>query len=243
MTKSTHWSEIYRDLKRQIATKEIAAGTLLPTQAKLAEDLNTSRHTIRRALRKLHNDGLILSWQGKGAVVAGRLLTFQINEKTRFATHMRMRGHDVKVKMLKATKKRRLTQRVAEFLELSESDSVAFGEFMHYVDGSPTAIGRHYFNSSRFPDILLQFPAAPSVPEAFRRVGVPDYFRASTLVEVRKPTSYECLALGIPPLQPVIDLWGKNVDPGGVPIEVTEAIVRADTVRLEIGPHQIDDLV
>ena len=119
-----------------------------------------------------------------------------------------------------------------------------FAEFMHHVDGVPTALGRHYFNARRFPNILEDTHGSdPSVPDAFSRNRVTEYHRAATFVEVRQPTAYEALALEIPPSQPVLCLLGLNVDQGRAPVEVTEAVVRSDTVTLQIEPHQVADLV
>ncbi|MEM9698858.1 MAG: hypothetical protein AAF943_08720 [Pseudomonadota bacterium] len=57
------------------------------------------------------------------------------------------------------------------------------------------------------------------------------------------PTFSEKISLEIPPSQSVFCLLGRNVDAHGAPIEVTEAIVRSDTVKLQIETQQMGHLV
>lgn len=243
MDAAQDWRDIYNALREEIRLSHFQAGSRLPTQCELCRSYKSSRHAVRRALKALADDGMISTVQGRGATVMSRPVLYQIGHKTRLATCLREQGHSVEIRALKTQTHRVLPPVVAGMLGLSFQDRVPFAEFMHEVDGVPTALGRHFFNAQRVPDILQEATRPdPSVPEAFSRSGIEDYYRASTLIEVRKSTAYEALALDIPPSQPVLSLLGKNVDDSGNPIEVTEAVVRTDTVRLEIQPHQIRDL-
>jgi len=173
-------------------------------------------------------------------------LTYLLNEKTRFATNMREHGHDVDVKLVAKLERKRPPHHVAKLLDLPSHEQVSIGAFLHIVDDVPTLIGRHFFNSQRFPNILDHLQDTPNVPEMFLKAGVKDYCRASTDIEVRSPSPSEALMLNIPMSQPVIVLCGCNVDMDQLPIEVTEAVVRADRVRLQISEdnvHQIGNLV
>ncbi|MEL6521706.1 MAG: phosphonate metabolism transcriptional regulator PhnF [Pseudomonadota bacterium] len=234
MAASSDWQVVYNTICSHIREGQFVVGDKLPSQSEMAQQFGVNRHAIRRALEKLREDGSVASWQGKGTIVAPTPIVYKIYERTRLATHLRQQGHDVQVRAMKTSQNKRLNSKVARMLDLKMRDRVAFGEFMHHVDGLPTAIGRHFFNSARFPTILDQLGEEPSVPEAFRRLGVETYYRSSTLIEVRPATPYEALALEIPAKQSVFGLWGRNVDKEDRPIEVTEAVVRADLVQLEV---------
>lgn len=56
-------------LKARLATGEWAAGALLPTELKLADDYSVSVGTIRKALEGLVQEGLIVRRRGKGTFV------------------------------------------------------------------------------------------------------------------------------------------------------------------------------
>lgn len=238
-----NWRDVYRGLVADIRNATLPAGAQLPSQSQLCRQYGASRHAVRRALAALEQDGEISCWQGREAVVVGRPILYQINRRTRFASGLRALGHEVKVSALRSSEAMRLSVRVAGLLQLKPQDRAPFAEFMHHVDGLPTALGRHFFNAARCPDILHEvIKPEPSVPEAFLRSGVKDYYRSATLVEVRQPTAYEATTLDIPPSQTVLCLWGQNVDEAGAPLEVTEAVVRTDKVQLQIGTHQVTDL-
>lgn len=241
-----HWLGVYGQLRQCIEDRTWPDGARLPSQSDLSANLNASRHMVRRALKRLQDEGRIVTWQGRGMYVRSAPLTYVLNDKTRFATNMRALGHDVEVELLAKFERKRPPRHVARLLGLQSREQISMVAFLHVVDGVPTLIGRHYFNSHRFPDILNHLGETPNVPEMFTKVGVSDYFRASTAVEVMAPNPSESLALNIPHSQPVMVLCGCNVDADQLPIEVTEAIVRADRVRLHIstdGAHQIGDLV
>lgn len=64
-------------LSRAITQGQYAVGTLLPTETELCEAFGVSRHTVREALRKLRDLGLVTRHQGVGtrvekAEIAGR---------------------------------------------------------------------------------------------------------------------------------------------------------------------------
>ncbi|MEL7014076.1 MAG: GntR family transcriptional regulator [Pseudomonadota bacterium] len=243
-----NWRDVYHAMSEDIRAARFEPGVKLPSQTKLADRYGTSRHAVRRALRALSDDGAISSWQGREAVLLSRPIIYQIGHQTRLATGLRARGHFVEVSIVQTRERRRLSSKIAAMLDMVPGAQGPFAEFMHHVDGVPTALGRHYFNARRVPNILPNITnntkgADPSVPEAFSRNGITDYHRAATFVEVRQPTAYEALALEIPPSQSVLCLLGQNVDDSDAPVEVTEAVVRSDTVTLQIDPHQVADLV
>ncbi len=59
-------------LRDAIGEGRYAVGSLLPTEAELCETLRVSRHTIREALRRLVEAGLVERRQGAGTIVVSR---------------------------------------------------------------------------------------------------------------------------------------------------------------------------
>jgi len=60
---------IERDLRRQIEARKLAPGTKLPVEKALCRKYEVSRATLRKALRILADDGLILAVTGRGTFV------------------------------------------------------------------------------------------------------------------------------------------------------------------------------
>ncbi|MEM8878925.1 MAG: GntR family transcriptional regulator, partial [Pseudomonadota bacterium] len=60
------WQQIRASLAGEIASGKRAGGSMLPTEAELSRQFEVNRHTIRRALRALAEDGLVRAEQGRG---------------------------------------------------------------------------------------------------------------------------------------------------------------------------------
>ena len=60
---------IYQELSRRIASGELVRGDRLPSESALAEAYGVSRPTIREALARLREDGVVRSRRGAGAFV------------------------------------------------------------------------------------------------------------------------------------------------------------------------------
>ena len=58
-------------LRDQIASGELAAGSMLPSIARLAQEHEIATNTVRKALRILKNEGLIETVVGYGTFVKG----------------------------------------------------------------------------------------------------------------------------------------------------------------------------
>lgn len=57
-------------IRQRIADNTYPAGSVMPAEDELANELDVSRHTIREALRRLREEGLVSSRQGAGTVVS-----------------------------------------------------------------------------------------------------------------------------------------------------------------------------
>lgn len=66
------YARIEELLRNAIAEGRYPVGSLLPTEAELCESLRVSRHTVREALRRLVEAGLVERRQGAGSVVVAR---------------------------------------------------------------------------------------------------------------------------------------------------------------------------
>ena len=72
---------IYEDIAAHIRNGEIEAGSLLPSELDLSESYQTSRETIRKALKMLYEEGYIQKIQGKGSIVLDiRMIDFPISD-------------------------------------------------------------------------------------------------------------------------------------------------------------------
>ncbi|MGB5794422.1 MAG: GntR family transcriptional regulator [Mycolicibacter algericus] len=63
------FEQIANMLRRAITSRQLASGERLPTETKLAEHFGVARMTVRRAVRELRDEGLLVSASGRGVAV------------------------------------------------------------------------------------------------------------------------------------------------------------------------------
>jgi GntR family transcriptional regulator len=64
--------QVIEQIQRRVAVGDLSPGTELPSIRQLAAELQVSVITIKRAYLELERDGVILTRQGRGSVVADR---------------------------------------------------------------------------------------------------------------------------------------------------------------------------
>src|SRR5690606_22260605 len=80
------WRRIVDAIRLDIVGGKLAAGDRLPTEAILAQRFSANRHTVRRALAVLAEEGVVGAEQGRGTFVrSARRLSYPIGKRTRFS--------------------------------------------------------------------------------------------------------------------------------------------------------------
>ena len=70
------YRHIADDLRAKIRTGKLAPNAKLPTEGELSEEYDASRNTVREAIRRLTDEGLLESRPGQGTFVARKLDPF-----------------------------------------------------------------------------------------------------------------------------------------------------------------------
>lgn len=85
---------IYEDIAGRIRSGDIEAGSLLQSELDLSERYQTSRETIRKALKMLYEEGYIQKIQGKGSIVLDiRKIDFPVSGLVSFKELAQKMGH------------------------------------------------------------------------------------------------------------------------------------------------------
>lgn len=88
------YERIARELASEIRSKRLRPFAKLPSEAQLMERYGVSRVTVRQALRKLAEAGLVISRQGKGVFVAGVVVNQELTALRGFYDSLLAQGHD-----------------------------------------------------------------------------------------------------------------------------------------------------
>ena len=212
------WRRIHAVLAAEIAEGRWAPGERLPSEHALAARFGVNRHTLRRAMAALVEDGAVHVRRGAGATVVQRVLDYPIGARPRFSESLRRAGREPARRILsRETAGARRDE--AEALGLPPGEAVHCAETVSLADGVPVAVARTVWPAARLPGFLERLEAHGSVTEALAACGVADYARAWTRMTAERAGTLLARHLGAPDGTPLLRSEALSVDPEGRPIE------------------------
>ena len=225
------WRQISQALSRDISTGGFLPGEKMPTEAKLSERFGVNRHTVRRAISDLVDQGLVRVEQGRGTFVAEDVVEFVVGERTRFTELMAAQDRTPGTQLIRAMEIP-AEDLVAENLKIRPGAKVVLIERLGDADGRPISIGSHYFPARRVRGLIPAFEEQRSITRALATIGISDYVRLSTRVRSRRAQAEEAQLLRISPATPVLETLAINCDTAGKRIEF--GISRFASNRVEL---------
>lgn len=229
------WKQIAERLEGEITSGLHAPGARLPVEADLALRFGVNRHTVRRALAVLSEQGMIEATAGRGTFVKDTPLRYPIGTRTRFCEIVSANGREPFGRCLGSVVEP-ASREVALALEIPEGTAVLAIETIHEADGVPISCGRAYFPQSRCRDLDLVYAATGSLTRALATIGILDFRRRETRVSARPANETEQERLSLSPGRAVMVVERVDVEANGTPLQWGRASFAADRVQLVIKP-------
>lgn len=234
MSRTPIWKTIAASLTSDIAEGRYRNGDRLPTEAQLSATHGVNRHTVRRALAELSEQGLVHARRGAGVFVAARPTEYPIGRRVRYHQNISA-GGKIPGKQILALTTRAADAQEADALRLSVGDPVQVYDGLSLADGLPIAVFQSVFPASRLPNMLSALEDTQSVTRALQKLGIKDYTRKWTRLTARRASATQALHLRVPEGAPVMQSLGVNVDPHGHPVEFGRTWFAGDHVTLTLG--------
>lgn len=229
------WTQIKTILEREIAAGVWQPGERLPTENELAVRFSVNRHTVRRALGALEQEGLVRTEKGRGSFVQEQVIPYAVGKRTRFSENMSRLSVSAAMTILQGIHLR-ADEELAAKLAVSVGQPVLLLETASETDGRRLTLARHYFPGERFPGFIEACRETGSITKALARFGVKDYFRKKTVVTARMPTADEARLLGQPRTKPLLVTENTNVDEAGRIIEYGVTRIASDLMQIVFEP-------
>ena len=229
----TRWRRIAESLAEDIAASRFAGGRL-PTEPALAARFGVNRHTVRRAVASLAEQGLVRVEQGRGTFVADHLIDYVLGRRTRFSANLQSQGREAGHRLLSVAVVP-ADAATARELGLRRGQRVVQIETLGQADGVVLSHGVHSFPAKRFAALPAAVAETGSITAALARCGVADYTRRQTRLLARLPSEREARLLGQPATRPVLQSEAVNVDAAGMPIQRSLAVFAGDRVQMVVA--------
>lgn len=234
-------SEIFRT---KIAEGDLKANDPFPTEEQISETYSVSRTTVRLALAKLVNEGLIRRKQGVGSFVnpkgMARLDGDQPMQRDMYDVKsttniLRSAGKLVSSRVL-AFGTEPVSERLAEMLDVGGDEPILHFERVRLADGVPFVLERIWMPRKICPDL-----SEADVHDSVYRVLQDRYgFNVTAAHQaLRAVVADETLSvlLAVEVGAPLMRVSGVSFTDDGVAVEVEESFFRSDKMEfiIELG--------
>lgn len=232
-TDSPLWRQIADTLSAEVAT--LPPGHRLPTEAQLAQRFGVNRHTVRRALAMLAEDGQVHARRGAGVFVASTPTEYPLTRRMRFHAALSATGR-VPGRRVLSVQSLPATAPEAEALGLDPGLDVLRVEGLTLSDGVVIGHFRSAFPAARLPGLAAAIASGLGVTASLAACGVPDHTRGWTRLSARAADALLAGHLQIRPGEPVLRAESLNLDPSGQPVEYGIAHFAGARVTLSVAP-------
>ncbi|MGL5676089.1 MAG: GntR family transcriptional regulator [Cellulosilyticaceae bacterium] len=146
------YKQIERYLKELIASGEIKAGELLPTETHLSEEFNVTRMTVRSAFNNLVKEGYIKRQRGVGSIVLANKINDNMASITSFTRELKSKGYEISTALINLSIVP-AGHTVGQALELEPSENVWEIKRVRMANGERVAYMVTYMPVKLFPNL------------------------------------------------------------------------------------------
>lgn len=238
MARSAIWKTIANSLTDDIGQGRYSTGAKLPAEAQLAARFGVNRHTVRRALAEMADQGLVHPRRGSGVFVAATPTDYPIGKRVRFHQNI-AKGGQTPAKQILALETRGAGKSEAAALDLEPGAPVHVYDGLSLADEQPIALFQSVFPADPLPGLLAALEQTQSVTAALKICGIADYTRAETRITAKLANATQALHLRISEGAPILRTTGVNIDPKGRPVELGRTWFAGDRVTLTLDGQEI----
>lgn len=229
---------LYHQLAQQL-TAAVESGQLRPgdpfeNELALAERLELSRPTVRRAIAELVARGLLVRRRGVGTTVANQVI-HRRDELTSLYDDMQRRGQHPTTRVLAFDASAKHPP-AAEALGLPEDTVFVFVQRLRLAGDVPTAVMNNWL-PPRFADLAVEEVTTGSLYAALRVRGVRPVVAHQT-IGARRPSALERSLLALAVGDPLLTMSRRAYDADGAAVEYGDHCYRFDQYAFDVTVHE-----
>lgn len=228
---------LYHQLAEQL-TAAIEDGRLQPgdpfeNELALADRLDLSRPTVRRAIAELVGRGLLVRRRGVGTTVASQVI-HRRDELTSLYDDMVRKGHKPRTEVLSFSTAE-VDATAATALDLPVDTPLLSIERLRFAGDTPTAL-MHNWLPPQYADITQGDLARESLYALLRARGVRPVIAHQT-IGARRPAPRERKLLGLAAGDPLLTMTRRAYAANGAAVEFGDHCYRFDQYAFDVTVH------
>ena len=213
----------------------------MPSEAELEEKYQVSRITVRRAVKELCEEEILVRKQGKGTFVLNTGLKTRIDRLRGFHDSMESQGREVRTEVLEKSIIH-VKASYAEDLQIGTDDEVVYLKRIMYADDIPMMMDMCYLPLKRFPGIVDRMTGDFSVIRILEddyHVNLNRYYK---VLKVRKATKEISAYLKCHMGDPLFDLFKITYSEDGIPQHIAVSILKGENTSYIISSDEDDQM-
>ena len=228
------WRQIETHIRDEIASGALPPGQRIETEDQLSRRFGVNRHTVRRALASLAENGLLSIEQGRGTFVRDQVVDYPIGSRVRFSEIIAAQNHEPSGQLIRSESTRAPAE-VAKRLGTRRGTPVLRLDTLNLSDRVPIGLATNWFPARRFPDLVAVLSKTGSITAALAHHGVDDYRRVWTSLVARMPGREDADLLRQPPNRPVLVADSVNADAEGTPVQFSRTRFASERVQVVLS--------
>ena len=225
--------QIYESLKKDVANKIYKTGDKLPSENHLSKRFEVNRHTVRRALQILKNEGILFSKRGSGVIVQDTKFKYKIGKRVRFSQNITNENYIPKTKIIRS-EIRKASKIEADNLKINSRDEILLIETTGKINNIPTILTKRTIPNKRFPSFLKIFQKELSVTHTLKLLGINDFVRSNTNIIAELADSIQANLLNCKINSPLLKTTYVNQDLNFIPIEYSQTWFVGERIQLTL---------
>ncbi|OHC14922.1 phosphonate metabolism transcriptional regulator PhnF [Stutzerimonas kunmingensis] len=206
-------------------------GDFLPGEMQLARRFAVNRHTLRRAVDELVQEGRLLRRQGKGTQVLRRPLVYPLQADSAYSDALAALGVRTEARLL-ARRQLSASAEEARHLQLAEGAALIELSTLRLLDGEPVSLIRHRYCASH-AERLADYQGG-SLRRYLGERGLP-LTRRFSLIGARLADRDEAAQLLMPLRMPLLSVFTLSCDASGRPVEIALSASRSDRFQYQVA--------
>ncbi len=225
--------KIASQLRDEIQTR-YRSGDLLPPEKQLADRFSVNRHTVRRAIDELVQDGLVRRYQGLGNKVVQTPIDYALHDRAAFSYNLSRIGLALDTEVVGCAPGQ-LPESLCRRVELAPATPAVLLRTRRFIERDPVCLIRHYLFDIELA--ALQRFHGGSLHAFLREQCQLELRRGTTRLHARMPTLNECEQLAIGRGIPVMEIHTCNYREGSEQLmEYSIALSRSDLFEYRVEP-------
>lgn len=233
------WAQVLSDLSARLGAGEF--DERFPTDQELVEAYGVSRQTVREAVRRLADDGLLARERGRGTRV--RTVEFEHTAGTLEGLFEQVEAQGVMQTSLVRVREETTDAGIARRLKLSARARLVHIERLRLADGEPLALDRSWLPARVARRLLEASLTHAGLYDELARLCDVRIDGGTERVRPVVPNAAERSALAIPSGVAAFAIE-RLVCSQGVPVEWRQSLVRGDRYSfvIELSPRRVKQM-